>query len=669
MKYNHTKNTFTVVYIYKLSLLCTMLTLMILPSCNYLDVVPDNIPTIDYAFRTREEARRYLYGCLSFMPEVGRMSEDPAMHGSDEVFTTERAGNNNMRWILLGAQGTVNPYSNYWASRRNSQTNVPKALWTGISDCNIFLENLDKPFDLWPSERSQWRGEALFAKAYMHFWLFRQYGPIPLMKVNEPITAESNEVQMWREPVDSVVNYIVALLDEAAYLLPLDVEDEMQELGRPTKRIAKALKAQVLTLAASPLFNCNDDWKGYIDNRGIQLFPQDKSQEKAKWERAAVALKEAIDTAQVDMKHRLYDAHIDYPNASGLHEPTLMAMQVRGAVTERWNPEIVWGNSRANNINSLQQMCLPVFASDQKNGAGNKSYGVPLHIMEQFYTKNGLPIEDDKDWVGRDPMQMRLRNDNSDEFYYFQQNYASINLHFDREARFYSSINFDGGKYLGNGRITSDKAETDLWSSEMRFAASGMQGWSVDERSNITGEICKKLVHYRVTASGQSYSNYNYAFPIIRLADLYLMYAEALNECLDDGATPGDDVYEYIDLVRARTGLKGVVESWRDHAIDGRKNLPLTKEGMREIIQRERLNELAFEGARFWDLRRWKLAEKYLNRTIEGWDVFGWNMNEFYKRVPLATIKFEKKDYFFPIRANALMYNVNLKQSPGWENN
>src|SRR5690606_8871387 len=115
-----------------------------------------------------------------------------------------------------------------------------------------------------------------------------------------------------------------------------------------------------------------------------------------------------------------------------------------------------------------------------------------------------------------------------------------------------------------------------------------------------------------------------------RLADLYLMYAEALNESL---GSPSGDVYRYIDLVRARTGLNGVVESWRDHAIDANK--PMTKDGMREIIQRERMNELAFEGARFWDLKRWKLAETYMNRPVRGLNIRGETPEEFYKVVEL----------------------------------
>jgi hypothetical protein len=183
---------------------------------------------------------------------------------------------------------------------------------------------------------------------------------------------------------------------------------------------------------------------------------------------------------------------------------------------------------------------------------------------------------------------------------------------------------------------------------------------STNGRGNSTGYLCKKVIHYQsnIPENSTSYSRYRYAFPFIRLADLYLMYAEALNEAGE--TTPAPDVYTYIDLVRERTGLGGVVESWRDHSIE--PNKPLTKEGMREIIHRERLNELAFEGIRFWDLRRWKLAEEYLNRPVRG-------INDKYEVVELFQQTFGKKDYLWPIKVSALIKNLNLVQNPGWGGN
>src|SRR5690606_190529 len=121
------------------------------------------------------------------------------------------------------------------------------------------------------------------------------YGPIPLIKENLPLSSKGEEAQLYREPIDEVVNYIVTLIDESVEDLPLQIEDQTNELGRPTQPIALAIKAQVLTLAASPLFNGNSDYAGIRDDRNIELFPQAFSIEK--WQKAAEALEDAIDIA------------------------------------------------------------------------------------------------------------------------------------------------------------------------------------------------------------------------------------------------------------------------------------------------------------------------------------------------------------------------------------
>jgi hypothetical protein len=87
---------------------------------------------------------------------------------------------------------------------------------------------------------------------------------------------------------------------------------------------------------------------------------------------------------------------------------------------------------------------------------------------------------------------------------------------------------------------------------------------------------------------------------------------------------------------------------------------------MREIIQRERMIELAFEGHRFWDLKRWKLAEEYLNRPIRGLNILGTTAADFYVEQELFTPAFGMKDYLWPLRTGNLLRNKNLVQNPGW---
>ena len=626
-------------------------------SCDYLDIVPDNTLTVDHAFKSRYEAEGYLYGLYGFLPAFDDIASNPALMAGDEVWYVERAAVSGRLWnIARGFQGTAAPLADYWTSYtdlRSFDLNGGKPLFTGLSDCNIFLENIEKVIDLKEYERIRWVAEVKFLKAYFHFYLLRMYGPIPIIREN---LSMDHPGLLYREPIDDVVEYIVELIDEATPDLPPRIEDLMSEMGRATQPIALAVKAQALTLAASPLFNGNPDYASFTDKRGTPLFPQTYDSEK--WKRAADALREAIDAAHGtdEVGHKLYDFKRESLYGSNVNDKTALAMQVRGAATERWNSEIIWGYSYSGSGN-LQRMCHPQFFVDQGSGGLHKTYAPPLHIVEQFYTKNGVPIEEDKDWVNVNLFD--LRTGDEENRFYIAQNQQTINLHFDREARFYGAITFDRCIYFGNSRIT----DNNLWTVQLRGGDTGGAGMSPPERVLSTGYQCKKLVHYltSVPDNNSNISIYNYPFPVIRLADLYLMYAEALNEWK---ASPDAEVYEYIDLVRERTGLEGVVASWSKYALQPGK--PTTKEGMRDIIRRERMNELAFEGVRFWDLRRWKLSKEYMNKSIKGLNIYGESAEEFYAVQDVYQLEFEDKDYLWPIRQSILMKNTNLVQNPGW---
>jgi hypothetical protein len=161
------------------------------------------------------------------------------------------------------------------------------------------------------------------------------------------------------------------------------------------------------------------------------------------------------------------------------------------------------------------------------------------------------------------------------------------------------------------------------------------------------------------SSNGVSYKYY--PWPNMRLSDIYLMYAEALNEA--NG--PSADVYTYLDRIRERAGIPGVLSSWNQFSSNPDK--PTTKEGLREIIQRERMIELAFEGKRYWDLRRWKLAVKYFNQNITGWSVNQEISADYYQIRTLFQQTFvAPRDYFWPIAQGELTVNPSLTQNLGW---
>ena len=153
----------------------------------------------------------------------------------------------------------------------------------------------------------------------------------------------------------------------------------------------------------------------------------------------------------------------------------------------------------------------------------------------------------------------------------------------------------------------------------------------------------------------------SYGWPELRLADLYLLYAEALNEA--EGPTA--DVFKYADLVRKRAGLEDIASSWTNFSLNPSKFT--NKEGMRDILHRERLIELAFEGSRFWDLRRWKESSEELNKPIQAWNYNGITEAEYYQILTLEEQRFvSPRDYLWPLSENTLLQNPNLVQNPGW---
>lgn len=125
-------------------------------SCKkYLDVVPDNIATIDNAFTLRSQAEKYLFTCYSFMPVLSDWT-NPTFMASGEMTTPNPGispadGIQNIITMAYGGQNRVAPIANYWDGEING-----KALYVGIRDCNIFLENIGKVPDMLESEKNKW---------------------------------------------------------------------------------------------------------------------------------------------------------------------------------------------------------------------------------------------------------------------------------------------------------------------------------------------------------------------------------------------------------------------------------------------------------------------------------------------------------------------------------
>ena len=623
-----------------------------LNSCNYLNVVPDNIATIEYAFRNRTVTQKYLFTCYSYLPSQGSISYDVAMSGGDDCWFHPLIPWST-RSFARGLQNSSFPYMNYW----NNEGGADKNLWQGIRDCNIFLENIDNVRDIPVFEKKRWTAEVKFLKAYFHFYLFRMYGPIPIIKVNLPISASVTAVKMYREPVDSVVTYITNLMAEAARDLPKESEIlEGTEAGRIDNLIAISVRAEVLVYSASPLFNGNTNYASMVDNRGVKLFPQ--TVDENKWKLAATACKNAIDTCLAQRKS-LYNL-VDVLTSNAAQQFQLQTTY-RQAICDRWNQELIWGGTNYD-CNSLSRMAqAKIMRLEPTHLSIRSEWGPTMKMINMYYSKNGVPINEDKEWLNNgwydNRFKIRPEPSSGEEKYFVKEGQQTVYLHYNREPRFYASIGFDQGIYFGNGYYN--------FPDNVTYTAFFAKQWSglssASEMFSITGYSVKKMHSFKNAVSYTSDAVEYYPFPVMRLADLYLLYAESLNEA--NG--PVDEAFTYLDAIRARAGLKGVKESWASYSNNPSK--PNTKEGLREIIQNERNIELAFEGKRFWDIRRWKqIAE--LNIQPQGWNVSGENAADFYKVTNVAQkpVKFSVRDYFWPIKENDLSVNENLIQNYGW---
>ena len=145
---------------------------------------------------------------------------------------------------------------------------------------------------------------------------------------------------------------------------------------------------------------------------------------------------------------------------------------------------------------------------------------------------------------------------------------------------------------------------------------------------------------------------------IFRLAEFYLLYAEMLNEVDPTNA----DVLKYVNLVRSRAGLEDL--EVLNPAIEGNQAL------QREAIRRESRIELATEGQRYFDVRRWMIADKAPGQGGQGGEFHGMNVDQpqpaYYTRTKLQTRSFKNKNYLYPIPLDEIKRSDVLVQNPGW---
>jgi hypothetical protein len=620
-------------------------------SCeDYLDIVPDGTQELSLLFNRKETAYNALANCYSYLPQNDGTYASYVL-ASDELAVPVPKEPNAIK-LMKGQQSVSSPLMGYW-SGFSATGRGQGSLWEGIRSCNTLIENIDLVVDMTQEEKNQWKAEAKFLKAYFHFLLISNYGPIPIVDVNLPISASDEAVRLDRKTVDECFRYVVETIDAAITDLPERIIGN-NDIGRIDQVIAKSIKAKALLYSASPLFNGNTSLYGsFVNANGEHFFNQNN--DDSKWGLAAAAAKEALDAAVAQGATMYY-----YTETAPLFDTNNFQFKLvrdqynnRFAITDPWNSELIWGNSSPVTNGQYWQIQSPAMMKDPTSSSVEASWqwlSPSLRMVESYYTKNGLPINEDLSFEYEDRYNITTIGFNQRFYAQFANRTAKLNLN--REPRFYASLGFDRGINRTWGSI---------WNLKMREGeAHGRVANTGDYL--VTGYALKKLVHQ--DSEGDAYNKtITYPWPMMRLSELYLNYAEALNEL--NG--PSLEVYDALNKIRERAGIPSVQDAWSDVAYAATPNKHTIKEGLREIIQQERMIELAFEGHRYYDIRRWKLAEEYFTTPIKGWSVNEETEANYYQVTDVSQRAFNApRDYLQPISFIELSRNPNLIQNPGW---
>ncbi|RYY55110.1 MAG: RagB/SusD family nutrient uptake outer membrane protein [Chitinophagaceae bacterium] len=173
-----------------------------------------------------------------------------------------------------------------------------------------------------------------------------------------------------------------------------------------------------------------------------------------------------------------------------------------------------------------------------------------------------------------------------------------------------------------------------------------------------TGYYMRKFMGKFETSATATYQQTFHDFIYLRYAEVLLNYAEALNEF----SGPSADVFDMLHQLRQRAGIEP--GAGNDYGIPA----DATKEQLRELIHHERRVEMAFEEQRYFDIRRWKVAEQVMTQPFGGVSLSRTSQGVLsYDYVNVATGVFRSPQmYLYPIPYNEVIKNPQMRQNPNW---
>jgi len=469
--------------------------------------------------------------------------------------------------------------------------------YSAIRKANLFLKNAELiPFPD-AKTKSQMLGEVHFLRAFYFNEILKRFGGMPIL-TEKDLFVPGDDLMRPRDSYRDCLAFIMSDLNAA--ISSLAVTLNTNEYGRATKGAAMALKARVLLYAASPLFS---NRTGILGVGGTTDDWMDKDG-KTWWLKAAEAAKAVIDLKDNDGNpvYALYKTTT--ANKADDYEKLFFKRRENG------NKEIIFYKHEApvGFENAQINVWMP---NGDFGGAG--AVQPTNNFVKLFEMSNGKYIDE------------------------LGSNYDATKPYLNRDPRFYKTIIYQGSTWQG---VTLDMSTTSL-----QFPAGTF----------LTGYFVRKYIPEEIKKATTTTVYHNWIF--YRLAEMYLNYAEAMNEV--EG--PTQQVRDAINAVRSRSGV-----------IDIPVALTGDKKSMRTRIQRERAIELSFEEHRWWDARRWSAGEQ--GELAAEW--FGGPFNRVLITKSGSTVTYSEESYFtriyqpsnnlYQIPLGEMYKNPLFVQNPGY---
>lgn len=624
---------------------------LMMSSCeDYLDKNPESNVNKEDAFKNFNNFQGYIEEIYNCIPDKAKCNWTTSWNLGDDEIQNPHADTRMNHQIDVGNFYAWQTDNYFWFGKSDisstSQSCFDHGLyghaWYCISKINTAFANIDNYFIGTQEEKDLLLGQLYFFRAWWHFEMMQFLGGLPYIDYELPTDESPRLVRLsYLECADKAAED----LKKAVELLPLDWDKTTpgkNTIGHNELRINKIVALGYLgknyLWAASPLMQHG------AQTGGTRTY--DYSQEYAQL--AADAFAEIINLVESGQTNyelakfeysNVYDhikkSDVDFSYSELFFTINRGWLQPGGKEAIFRGPSPAWSATRFNYSRT--------FGPNNLCAQDNEIHQPTANYVANYGMANGLPLDDPESG--------------------FDKNYPFK----DRDPRFYHDIIFDGVKY-----ILSDTKGNDL---DMIYAglATGGSMRAVSNASR-TGYFCQKLcVHtcqkYDMGMSDDYPPNPHAYIPYMRLADIYLMYAEA---CAAIGGPKAKS--SKCDLTAA-----DAINVLRDRVGAGHVNDKFTGNSFMDEVRRERAVELSFEGFRFNDLQRWLLLTepKYTVKTsqefirVENEDFFKNNdprnarVSEFREEI-ILTRKFDSMHYWFPLKREDTYIYAEFEQNPGW---